>query len=102
MKEQIILIMLLSVLWSCKSTKKAKTLPTPVSPTETIITEESDSLSFPESWVGHYKGQLNIFSTSPEPSTFDMELRIGQEDATGHHPWVPVSYTHLRAPRDRG
>ena len=90
MKEQIILIGLLSLLWSCKSFKNLSDKSTAITPIVAASSTAADSLSFPESWQGHYKGQLDIYPDSKNISSFEMELRIGTADLSGHYPWTLI------------
>ena len=62
-----------------------------LAPSEAAVQESTpDSLSFPDSWEGHYKGQLNIYPDTKTISTYDMELRIGAADLSGHYPWTLI------------
>ena len=90
MKEQIILIGLLSLLWSCKSIKNTSDKSVVLEQRETVSSTASDSLSFPMSWIGHYKGQLNIYPDNKNVSSFEMALRIGAADLSGHYPWTLI------------
>lgn len=45
-------------------------------------------LSFPESWVGNWKGELQWFRTGTTvPQKVSMELRIQKGDSAGHYTW---------------
>ena len=44
--------------------------------------------SFPESWVGNWKGELQWFRTgTTEPQNVNMELRIQKGDSAGNYTW---------------
>lgn len=45
---------------------------------------------FPFEWVGHYKGDLNIYKTNKISTTIVMELIIGNPDAAGYYPWTII------------
>lgn len=43
---------------------------------------------FPESWTGHWKGELQWFRTGkPEPQKVNMELHIQKGDSAGTYTW---------------
>ena len=64
--------------------------------------------SFPQSWVGHWKGELQWFkSGKAEPQTVKMELRIQPTDSAGTYTWQLIYGTisddnrpYLLVPRD--
>ncbi|HRF19107.1 MAG TPA: hypothetical protein PK977_13120, partial [Chitinophagaceae bacterium] len=44
--------------------------------------------SFPESWMGNWKGELQWFRTgTTEPQKVNMELRIQKGDSAGNYTW---------------
>lgn len=44
--------------------------------------------SFPESWIGNWKGELQWFRTgTTEPQKVNMELRIQKGDSAGNYTW---------------
>jgi len=44
--------------------------------------------SFPESWTGNWKGELNWYKTgNPVPQKVNMELRIQPADTAGQYTW---------------
>ena len=48
----------------------------------------SQSTTFPESWVGNWKGELEWYKTGKaEPQKVNMELRIQPTDITGTFTW---------------
>lgn len=63
---------------ACKSTKK----PVSVTLEKTYI--------FPIEWMGHYKGELNIFKNNDSLSTIQMELIIGSPNTEGYYPWTLI------------
>lgn len=48
----------------------------------------AQSVSFPESWVGNWKGELNWYRNGKaEPQKVNMELRIQNTDSTDTYTW---------------
>jgi hypothetical protein len=53
-----------------------------------IHTANGQSASFPEKWVGNWKGELQWFKTGkPEPQKVMMELRIQPADSVRKYTW---------------
>ena len=51
---------------------------------------ESDSLAFPESWIGDWKGELEIFTTQGEVQSVSMQVKIHSTEEEGTFSWTLI------------
>src|SRR5690606_13464381 len=65
-------------------------------PVEVLIKEQSD---FPYSWVGVWKGALNIYSQKGLQQTIPMQLHVLPSDTTGQYSWTIIYGPDLEAGR---
>lgn len=77
-KFYLLLLLIPLCILSCKTTKKAISIPT------------EKNYIFPIEWTGHYKGELNIFKNNDSLSTIKMELIIGSPNTEGYYPWTLI------------
>lgn len=72
----LLFVLISPIFFACKTQKKA------------IDQDEKESYLFPLDWIGHYKGELLIFSSSPDTNKTIMQLTIGNPNAEGFYPWT--------------
>ena len=81
MNKYFIFLLTLFCFTSCKV---KKTLPQP---------QIKKTFSFPFEWIGHYKGQLDIYKGNKKSSSVSMELIIDNPNADGYYPWTIIYNT---------
>ena len=52
-----------------------------------VIAQAKDEVLFPASWVGIWKGQLEIYGGTGLKQSLPMELHVRPQDSTDHYDW---------------
>lgn len=78
-----LLVCLCLLFYACSAQKVAP----PKAATDQLTTATTDSLSFPESWMGVWEGQLSIYSVKGLAQQLPMELHILATDSTDRFIW---------------
>jgi len=78
----------LLVLFSCKVAKKETIETRNIDPKQT--NKISDKLTFPDDWLGYWKGDLNIYGSSGLKQTIPMALDNSITETEGVYTWAII------------
>ncbi|HHS95715.1 MAG TPA: hypothetical protein ENJ45_03930 [Phaeodactylibacter sp.] len=92
MRHFLFYAFIISIAFACHPKPVDNTLtPAPAPPPPLPLdnsTELKDSLPFPQSWVGKWKGDLNIWQGTKIVRTIPMNMVIAPTDSTGQYHWT--------------
>ncbi len=87
MKRFTIFCWICFILSACSESNEKKSTNLPSRPEQATLT---DSLPFPQSWLGDWEGTLKIFKDNKVVQNVPMELELAQMDSSANFTWAII------------